>query len=343
MDTKRWEQVIENDPSADGRFVYAVLTTGIYCRPSCPSRPPRPENVRFFEDPASAEAAGYRACKRCRPNGFDAQRAAVIRVARVLLGSSEVPTVARLASEAGLAPSTFHRVFQQHTGVSPRAFAASAERERILAALERSQPVTDAAFDAGFRSSSCFYERSDALLGMPPGRWRAGGEGVEVRFAVGACSLGAVLVACSARGVVAIELGDDPDALVAALQDRLPNAELVGADPSFEALVARVVGQIEDPSLDAGLPLDVRGTAFQQRVWQALRRIPVGETRSYGEVAEMVERPGAARAVARACASNTLAVVIPCHRVVRRDGAMGGFRWGVERKQALLAREVPDP
>ncbi len=373
-DEARWAQVKANDPAADGTFVYAVLTTGIYCRPSCPSRIPKRDNVRFYADPAAAEDAGYRACKRCRPQqdaATESRAQAIARVCRHLDASDHVPTVATLAELAGMAPSTFHRAFKAETGVTPRAYATASERSRIVDALERNPQIGDAMFDAGFRSSGRFDERTEDLSGMTPSAWKHGGRdvwavsvsagsrlrrllrarlrqarrrrdrdrGVTVRFAVGDCSLGCVLVGCTERGIAIIDLGDSAQALVHALQDRLPKATLVGADPAFERYVARVVTLVEDPCTGLQLPLDVRGTAFQQRVWQALRDIPPGETRSYAEVALAIGRPTAARAIATACAANPVAIAIPCHRVVRSDGALSGYRWGVERKRELLLRE----
>jgi AraC family transcriptional regulator, regulatory protein of adaptative response / methylated-DNA-[protein]-cysteine methyltransferase len=236
----------------------------------------------------------------------------------------------------------FHRVFKAHTGLTPKAYAAAHHARRIRAKLGRSNTVTDAIYDAGYSSNSRFYEKSDEVLGMTPTSYRAGGADTEIRFAIGACSLGSILVASSERGVCAILLGDDPDALVHELQDRFPRSNLIGGDSEFEQLVAKVVGFIEAPAIGLDLPLDIRGTAFQQRVWQALRKIPAGSTASYTEIAKRIGSPKSVRAVSQACAANTLAVAIPCHRVVRNDGALSGYRWGVERKRALLKREVMD-
>ena len=342
-DDPRWTQVVTRDVAADGRFVYAVRTTGVYCRPSCGSRTARPENVEFHATCAEAEAAGYRACKRCMPNGIsqaETNAAVVARACRIIEDAGEPPRLEELAASAGMSPSHFHRIFKAATGVTPRAYAAAHRARRVREGLDADgASITDAIYGAGFGSSGRFYEQSDAVLGMTPTAYRSGGEAVGIRFAVGQCSLGAVLVACSAKGVCAITLGDDPEGLVRDLQDRFPKAELIGAEPGFEALVARVVGFVEAPGVGLDLPLDVRGTAFQQRVWQALRQIPAGSTASYSEIAERIGEPRAVRAVAQACGANKIAVAIPCHRVVRNDGSIAGYRWGVERKRALLAAE----
>lgn len=336
----RWQAVITRDGSSDGQFVYAVRSTGVYCRPSCKARTPRPENVRFFADATAAEAAGFRACKRCRPNDAQPRHAEAVTAACRLIETAETPpSLAELARAVGLSPHHLHRVFKAVTGVTPRDYAAALRAERVRARLAAGAAVTDAVFDAGYNAGSRFYEEASAVLGMQPAAYRRGGAGVTIRFAVAQCSLGALLVAQSARGLCAISLGDDAAALVRELQDRFPQAELVGGDAAFEQVVARVVGFVEAPQLGLALPLDIRGTAFQQRVWQALREIPPGETASYREIAERIGAPRAVRAVAGACAANTLAVAIPCHRVVRLDGDLSGYRWGVARKRALLERE----
>lgn len=262
------------------------------------------------------------------------------KACELILASEAPPRLEDLASAVALSPWHFHRLFKQATGVTPHAFAAAERARRAAAALREAPSVTEAIYDAGFNSAGRFYAEAPARLGMTPGAVRRGGEGVEVRFAVGQTSLGAILVAASDRGVVAIALGEDPDTLVRDLQDRFPRAALVGADPAFEAMVAQVVGLVEDPVRGLDLPLDIRGAAFEQQVWAALKAIPPGRTASYGEIAAAIGRPGAARAVARACAANTLALAIPCHRVIRRDGDLAGYRWGVERKRELLRREA---
>jgi AraC family transcriptional regulator of adaptative response/methylated-DNA-[protein]-cysteine methyltransferase len=342
-DAERWAAVQQRDRRADGVFYYSVRSTGVYCRPSCAARQARRENVRFHASPADAERAGFRPCKRCRPerqDAADAHAQAVARACRLIETAEEMPTLAALAGAAGLSRFHFHRVFKTITGLTPKGYAAAHRAQRVRAELARSKSVTDAIYDAGFNSSGRFYASASALLGMTPSDFRAGGESAVIRFAVGECSLGSILVAATERGVCSILLGDDPDGLARDLQDRFPRARLVGGDLDFERLVAKVVGFVEAPALGLDLPLDVRGTAFQQRVWQALREIPAGRTSTYTKIAARIGAPRAVRAVARACASNAIAVAIPCHRVVRRDGTLSGYRWGVERKRRLLEREA---
>jgi AraC family transcriptional regulator of adaptative response/methylated-DNA-[protein]-cysteine methyltransferase len=339
---QRWAAVVARDRKADGTFFYSVSTTGVYCRPSCPARRPNPRHVRFHVTSADAERAGFRPCRRCRPTEPPLEQlhaAKIAEVCRAIESAPEAPTLAALARRAGLSPYHFHRVFKAITGVTPKAYATAHRHTRIQAELRKSSTVTEAIYEAGFNSGGRFYEHAGQLLGMTPTKYRAGGAGTEIRFAVGECSLGSILVAQSAKGVCAIMLGSDPEALVRDLQDRFPRATLVGGDAAFERIVATVVGFVERPERGFELPLDVRGTAFQQRVWTALRQIPAGSTASYAEIAERIGVPNGARAVARACAANPLAVAIPCHRIVRSDGDMSGYRWGVERKRALLARE----
>jgi AraC family transcriptional regulator of adaptative response/methylated-DNA-[protein]-cysteine methyltransferase len=334
--------VVARDRRADGTFYYAVATTGVFCRPSCGARLANPQNVTFHQTPADAIRAGFRPCRRCRPDepSLEQRHAATIaEVCRAMVDAAEPPSLAELARRAGLSPWHFHRVFKAVTGVTPRAYAAAHRSTRVRAELRKDKTVTHAIYDAGFNSGGRFYEASHQLLGMTPTGYRRGGAETEIRFAVGECSLGSILVARSATGVCAILLGDDPEALVRDLEDRFPRATLVGGDASFDALVATVVGFVEQPKLGLHLPLDVRGTAFQQRVWQALRGIPAGSTASYAEIAARIGAPASVRAVARACAANALAVAIPCHRVVRADGALSGYRWGIARKRSLLSRE----
>lgn len=339
----RWAAVVRRDSASDGKFVYAVSTTGIYCRPSCPSRVAKPEHVSFHATCEEAEKAGFRACLRCRPNAASlAERhaALVAEACRRIEDAEELPSLDALAGAAGMSPFHFHRLFKSVTGLTSKAYGVARRAERVREGLtDGRSTVTEAIYGAGFNSNSRFYEKSKELLGMTPTAFRAGGADTRIRFAVGQCSLGAILVACSGIGVCAILLGDDPDELVRDLQDRFPKAELLGGDAEFEALVAEVVGFVEAPSLGLDLPLDLRGTAFQQRVWQALREIPAGETASYAEVARRIGQPKSVRAVARACASNKIAVAVPCHRVVKTDGALSGYRWGVERKRVLLEKE----
>jgi AraC family transcriptional regulator of adaptative response/methylated-DNA-[protein]-cysteine methyltransferase len=338
----RWAKVVARDPGADGQFFYSVRTTGVYCRPSCASRRARPENVAFHATREAAEKAGFRPCKRCRPDrpSLAEQHAATItRACRLIETSSEILNLETLARGSGLSAFHFHRVFKAIAGVTPRQYATAHRAARVRGELESGKRVTDALYDAGYGSSGRFYEESSAVLGMTPSAYRAGGAEATIRFAVGECSLGSVLVAQSERGLCAILLGDDPDELLRNLEDRFPNATLVGGDATFERLVARVVGFIERPGQGLDLPLDVRGTAFQQRVWRALRSVPAGMTTTYTEIARRIGAPRSVRAVAQACGANPIAVAIPCHRVVRRDGALSGYRWGVERKRALLDRE----
>ena len=341
----RWAAVVARDRAADDAFCYSVRTTGVYCRPSRAARLANPVNVRFHATPADAERAGFRPCKRRKPGQPPSGRRHAAKVAeacRRIEGADEAPGLAKLAQAAGLGPHHFHRVFKAVTGTTPKDCAIAHQARRVRDELSRSDIVTQAIHDAGFNSGGRFTAQSDATLGTPPRDDRAGSAGTQIRFAVGACSLGAILVARSAKGVCAILLGDGPDALARDLQDRFPRSELIGGDAGFEALVARVVGFVEAPGLGLDVPLDLRGTAFQQRVWQALREIPAGTTASYAEVARRVGAPKAVRAVAAACAANTLAVAIPCHRVVRTGGGLSGYRWGVERKRALLENERED-
>ncbi len=339
----RYDAVVARDAAWDGRFVYGVATTGVYCNPSCAARTPRPRNVSFYGDCDAAEAAGFRPCKRCRPRdgGKDARTAKMIAgICREIESAEEPPLLEDLAARAGLSPWHFHRVFKAQTGLTPRAYATAHRARRVRENLsDGKSSVTSALYDAGFNSNGRFYAASDGILGMTPKRFQAGGAGADIRFAVAQSKLGAILVAESDRGICAISLGDDPGALVRELQDRFPKACLVGDDADFDARVARVVAMVERPAQSLDLPLDIRGTAFQQRVWQALRAIPAGETLSYAGLAERIGSPRAVRAVAGACAANTLAVAVPCHRIVRTDGALSGYRWGVERKRALLEAE----
>ena len=339
----RWASVVTRDPRADGTFYYSVETTGVYCRPSCAARQARPENVRFHATCDDAEKAGFRPCKRCKPNELslaDQNAARVTGACRIIENAETVPNLEELATRVGLSAYHFHRLFKQVTGLTPREYAAAHRAQRVREELDRSSTVTEAIFDAGYNSNGRFYEKSNEVLGMTPTRYRAGGVNTEIRFAIGECSLGSILVAQSDRGICAILLGDDPDALVRDLQDRFPRARLIGGDSEFEQLVATVVGFVEAPRIGLDLPLDVRGTAFQQRVWQALREIPPGETVSYAEIAKRIGAPKAVRAVGAACGANALAVAIPCHRVVRTDGGLSGYRWGIERKRALLEKET---
>lgn len=340
---RRWEAIVSRNPAADDTFYYGVRTTGVYCRPACPSRRPLRANVEFFGTRDAAEKAGFRPCKRCSPGeAAPATRHAemIAEACRLIEQAEQAPDLRTLAANAGLSQYYFHRVFKTITGLTPKAYATAHRAKRVRSELSTAGSVTDAIYDSGYNSNGRFYEKAGEVLGMTPRAFRAGGIATDIRFAVGECSLGAILVAKSDRGVCAILLGDDPETLARDLQDQFPNANLIGGDEGFEQLVATVVGFVESPGIGLDLPLDVRGTAFQQRVWQALRKIPSGTTASYSEIARRIGAPGAARAVAQACASNRLAVAIPCHRVVRNDGALSGYRWGVERKRELLNREA---
>jgi AraC family transcriptional regulator of adaptative response/methylated-DNA-[protein]-cysteine methyltransferase len=339
----RWAQVMARDKSADGTFWYSVQTTGVYCRPSCPSRRANPRNVALHDDLQSARATGFRPCRRCNPDGVshDARNAALVaRACRLIEQSEETIPLEHLAHTVALSASYFHRLFKATTGLTPKDYAAAHRAARVREGLANGRSVTEAIYDAGFNSSGRFYEKSTEMLGMTPTRYRDGGTNEDIRFAIGQSSLGAILVASSARGVVSILIGDDPNELARDLQDRFPKARLIGGDPGYEKLVAKVVGLVEAPALGLNLPLDVRGTAFQQRVWRALRQIPFGQTASYADVAVRIGSPKAVRAVAGACAANKIAVAIPCHRVVRRDGSLSGYAWGVERRQHLLEMET---
>jgi AraC family transcriptional regulator, regulatory protein of adaptative response / methylated-DNA-[protein]-cysteine methyltransferase len=342
-DDPRWARIVARDETADGHLWYSVSTTGVYCRPSCPSRIPNPKNVQLHDTLESVRATGFRACRRCNPDGpsTEAGNAALVaKACRIIEESEEEPSLEELAGAVGRSPSYFHRVFKATIGLTPKNYAAAHRAKKVRQGLASCNTVTEAIYDAGFNSSGRFYEKSKDMLGMTPSQYRAGGTNEEIKFAVGQTSLGAILVASSKKGVAAILLGDDPDELVRNLQDRFPRARFIGADRDYEALVARVVGFVEAPKIGLNLPLDVRGTAFQERVWQALREIPVGTTICYAELARRIGSPKAARAVAAACSANKLAVAIPCHRVVRNDGSLSGYAWGVERKRVLLDREA---
>ena len=339
----RWAAVLARDAAADGSFFYSVRTTGVYCRPSCGARPPRRANVEFHATAADAEKAGFRPCKRCKPDQpplAERHAALVTELCRIIDTSDDAPTLEDLARHASMSAFHVHRIFKAATGLTPKAYATARRATRVRAELGKTATVTEAIYEAGYNSNARFYEKSREMLGMTPTRYRAGGQHMQIRFAIGQCSLGSILVAATSRGVCAILFGDDPQELAHDLERRFPRAELIGADAEFEQLVANVVGLIERPASAVDLPLDIRGTAFQQRVWKALRSIPAGSTATYAEIAGSIGAPTAARAVAQACAANTIAVAIPCHRVVRTDGALSGYRWGVERKRELLERET---
>jgi AraC family transcriptional regulator of adaptative response/methylated-DNA-[protein]-cysteine methyltransferase len=341
-DECRWQAVVRRDPAADGVFFYSVQTTGVYCRPTCAARLALRKNIRFHATCQDAENAGFRPCKRCKPTeeSLTARHiAAVAQACRTIEQADDVPSLDELASSVGMSSYYFHRVFKTHTGLTPKGYAAAHRSHRIRHELTQSATVTSAIYGAGFNSNSRFYESSNELLGMTPKTFRAGGSGIVIRFAIGESWLGPILVAASDKGVCAILVGDDPAALVHDLADRFSEAELIGGDADFEQVVAKVVGFVEMPSIGLDLPLDIRGTAFQQRVWEALRKIPAGSTASYADIAKRIGQPKSVRAVAQACGANALAVAIPCHRVVRTDGSLSGYCWGAERKGKLLRRE----
>jgi len=330
-----WAAFSARDRAHDGRFVVAVTTTGIYCKPSCPARHPRRENVRFYADPAAARAAGFRACMRCKPDEVGRDRIAVARAVALIEAAEETIPLDELAAEVGYAPHHFHRLFKRATGVTPAAYARGLRARAVAEALKQEASVTHAIYEAGYSAPSRFYEGGARRLGMTPSAWRRGGAGVTIRWTVADTSLGPMLVAATDKGLCRIAFDEDE----AALQAHFPNAEIVAGGAALADLAARVVAQVESPERDQNLPLDVRGTAFQEAIWQELRRIPAGETRSYAELAAAAGNPKAVRAAGTACGANHVPIVIPCHRVQRADGSIGGYAYGVDRKLALRRRE----
>jgi len=334
----RWLAVLAREPRTD--FVYAVRTTRIYCRPSCPSRRPRPEHVAFFTTGALAERDGYRACLRCRPDSPPAgDRVPRVEAACRIVDEGETVTVAELARAVGTSPDALRRDFRRVLGVSPKQYADARRVERLRTELRAGRDVTGALYAVGYGSSSRLYEQSDARLGMTPASYGAGGAGARIGFTTSASPLGRLVVATTGRGVCWIALGDDDTALESGLRAEYPRATIARDDTTLAAVVREVLGRIDGTLPALELAVDVRGTAFQLRVWQELRRIPRGETRSYGEIAGAVGAPGGARAVGQACGSNPVAIVVPCHRVLTADGGLGGYAWGVDVKSALLERE----
>ena len=344
-DDARYAALVARDKSMDGAFFYGVRTTGVFCKPSCGARTPNRVNVSFHATIADAIAAGFRPCKRCRPDvtGADLHAEVVTAVCRLIdetvAADQPAPTLNELGRRTGFSPFHLHRLFKKATGVTPRAYAAGARARKLREKLGDSRTVSEAVHDAGYSSSSRFYERSTQRLGMTPSRAKRGGSGETIRFAVGESSLGPILVAATEKGVCSIQFDDDPQELVHALERRFPNAELVGDDAQFAEVVAQVVVFVEAPSGGLDLPLDIRGTAFQERVWNALTTIPLGRTMTYTELANAIGKPSAVRAVASACAANEIALAIPCHRVIRASGELAGYRWGIERKSTILERE----
>ena len=339
----RWSAVQARDNEADGAFYYSVATTGVYCRPICAARRPHRENVRFHDTAEQAEKAGFRPCKRCRPHSLSPHarnRRIIEQACRAISDSAESPGLARLAESAGMSPFHFHRLFKQVTGVTPKAYASAAQNRRVREALDRGSNVTESIYASGFNSGAGFYASVNDRLGMTPTAYRSGGAGMSIRFALGECSLGSILAAATDRGVCALLLGDEPGVLVKELHSRFPEAKIIAGDSDFESVLAKAVALIENPRVGLDLPLDIRGTAFQVRVWEELRRIPPGATASYSEIAGKIGRPKAVRAVGAACGANSIAVAIPCHRVLRADKSLSGYRWGAGRKAELLKRET---
>jgi AraC family transcriptional regulator of adaptative response/methylated-DNA-[protein]-cysteine methyltransferase len=343
-ETSAWDAVLGRDSRRDGQFVYAVATTGVYCRPSCPSRRPRRESVRFFGAPDEAERAGFRACRRCHPRDGAAPEARLVERACAYLEAhlEEPVTLETLGQALGVSPWHLQRTFKRVTGVSPKEMIRARRMERLKERLQQGDDVAGATYEVGFGSGSRVYELSDARLGMTPATYRRGGAGMSLRYATAACSLGLLLVAVTERGVSAVALGDTEEELAAGLRHEYPRAVIERAEAGEEGLaerIAAILAFLEGSAPHLALPLDVRATAFQEQVWKALQEIPAGETRTYGEIAARLGRPQAARAVAQACATNPVALAIPCHRVVRGDGAAGGYRWGAERKSRILTGE----
>jgi AraC family transcriptional regulator of adaptative response/methylated-DNA-[protein]-cysteine methyltransferase len=341
-DDAKWAAVLARDPGFDDAFVYAVATTGVYCRPSCPSRRANRTNVEFHASPAEARRAGFRPCKRCKPDqpSLKSEHAAkVAKACRLIEQADEAPKLDEIAALVGLSPYHFHRIFKSIAGVTPKAYATAHRNKQVRDKLSRSMTVTEAIYDSGYTSNGQFYATATDVLGMTPSAYRSGGNSAEIKFAIGECSLGGILVASTEKGICAIFFGE-PATLKRDLQKQFPRARLVAADRDFEQIIAKVIAFVEEPRIGLDLPLDVRGTAFQHRVWEELRRIPLGSTASYAEVAKRIGQPSAVRAVARACATNHIAVAIPCHRVVKSDGSLSGYRGGVHRKRALLDIEA---
>jgi len=340
---KCWHAVLAGAPdAAESGFFYGVVTTGVFCRPTCKARRPKRENVCFFTDAGAASRAGFRACKRCKPEGASPETNMAARIARACRRVEEAEdtiTLSELAQEAGLSPFHFHRLFKATTGLTPQAYAKALKERRMREGLAAAGSVTEAIYDAGYSSSSRFYETAGQTLGMTPSRYRAGGEGLVIRHAVAPCWLGLVLIAATEAGICALFFGDEEDTLIAALHARFPAAAIEPGGAALGGRLDAVLAALEEPALAAALPLDIRGTAFQQRVWQALREIPPGKTATYTDIARRLGASRAVRAVAGACAANPVAVAIPCHRIIRSDGNLAGYRWGVERKRQLLQRE----
>ncbi len=340
----RWQAVLQRDSAADGLFVYAIRTTGIYCRPTCPSRRPKPEHTQIFDTSQQAEKAGFRACLRCHPQQAETlqqQQTRIIENAcRLIRDSETIPDLSRLAAASGFSISHFHKLFKQITGITPKNYAQSLRLQKLENALNKGDiSVTEAIYQASYNESSNFYAAKNKPFGMTASAYKKGGMNIMLHYAIAPCSLGQVLVAATDKGISAILLGDNPELLRNELEQRFPKAKIQPADAAFSVTLDHCIAFIEQPQNHFTLPLDIHGTVFQQKIWQILRRIPPGQTVSYAELARLAGMPRAARAVAGACAANPLAVIVPCHRVVRNDGGLSGYRWGVERKRQLLDKE----
>jgi AraC family transcriptional regulator of adaptative response/methylated-DNA-[protein]-cysteine methyltransferase len=344
-DETRWEALTQRDQAVDGTFVYGVVTTGIYCRPTCSSKRPKRENVLFFKTSQDAESAGFRPCKRCHPDTPDRHRihrAMIIAACQRIADSEDLPSLKDLADTAGYSPTYFHRLFKNIVGVTPKQYAAEIRAKRVRTNLQSESNVIDAIYAAGFNSNSRFYDTTSHILGMHPSTYRQGGAGAKIRYAISPCYLGWVLIAATEKGLCAVEFGDNAQILEGHLRTKFSQAEFVDSDVLFTTWVNQVLTYLDAPRDNLNLPLDIRGTVFQQQVWQALRQIPPGSPASYSQIAERINQPKAARAVARACAANPIAVAIPCHRVIRQNGSLGGYRWGIERKRQLLEKEAQE-
>jgi len=345
IEDRYWEALVERDARFDGHFYYAVKSTGVYCRPGCKSRQPRRENVLFFETTQAAEQAGYRPCKRCSPAGKDPDQEhheAVIEACAIIDQADQPPALQELAQAVDLSPYYFQRLFKRIVGISPRQYFEEKRAGRMRANLQSGHSITEVVYDSGYGSNSRFYSQAADILGMAPSLYRKGGAGLRLRYSILKTHLGWVLVASSERGICAIDFGDSPATLEEALVRRFPAAKITKDDADFTAWIEKVAAFLESPRAGLDLPLDIQGTAFQRRVWQALKSIPFGSTASYAEIAQKIGKPKAVRAVAQACAANKIAVAIPCHRVIRSDGDLGGYRWGIERKRKILELEQGD-
>lgn len=341
-DARRWQALVERDAQADGTFVYGVTTTGIFCRPTCPSRQPNRGNVRFFGNWQMAEHHGFRPCRRCNPRDCTARDASIERVIRACTMIEEAehePSLNELAGAAGLSPYHFHRIFRKAVGVTPKQYAMELRLKRMRRNLEKNRTITESVYKSGYESNSRFYETATKNLGMKPSTYRKGGKGMCIRYGIVQSYLGWLLVAATEHGICRIDFDDTPGELHTRLRTAFPAADFRENDPEFRATINQTLAFLEKPGQGPPLPLDIQGTAFQRRVWTALQNVPAGSTVSYTELAQRIGNPRAARAVARACAANHLAVAIPCHRVVRRDGDPGGYRWGLDRKKTLIQRE----